>query len=630
MRLLITLLFTVALPVCAQQHLASFGSLQSLDHSLVEPGKFAPTPPADSIRAFIPQDIANSYIAFAENYIHQKWYSLPATTFAQFKINGNRTGYEQTCFEKRRQLAALVMGEVMEGKGRFLPDIIDGMMSICEESWWGLPAHYGTMTPRTEDQNVDLFNAETAAMMAWSAYILQPQLDQYSPLIVKRIHSELQRRILRPALQNNYWWKKAGMNWNPWICSNWLACVLLAENDRDKQKTAVSEIMNCLDNFINAYPEDGGCDEGAGYWDRASGSLWEALYLLKRATNGTINLKDDTKVQQMMAYIYKMYAGNGWYATFADTHSNRYLAQPDLVYPMAQYFDLPELSSFAQDIAMKWRKNPAEVFQSSGNWPSVPRELILMAAHPENIKNGHTYSAPKEMWLKNLQIASYRNDHLCVFVKGGNNGESHNHNDVGEYIVMADHEPLLIDVGTGDYTNKTFGKGRYDIWTMQSAYHNLPTINGCMQHDGKDFAVSVVKHDKKRITLNLAGAYPKDAAVKSWFRTVGMGKNCIEVREQYELEHCTVPIQWSMMTVQKPVKKEKTKGLDNDRGYNNESISIGNHQIIYNPSQLDVHIENISDKLDDTLRKMWGNKMYRIVMTVKDSKTQSTICYQIK
>jgi hypothetical protein len=616
-RLLITLLCAVTLPVCAQQHLASFSSLQSLDKTLVEPGKFAPTPPADSIRSFISQDIRNSYIALAEKYLHQKWYSLPTTTFAQFKLNGNRTGYEQICFEKRRQLATLVMGEVMEGKGRFLPDIIDGLMSLCEETWWGLPAHYGSMIPRSEDQNVDLFNAETAAMVAWSAYILTPELDKYSPLIVKRVHSELQRRILQPALHNNYWWKKAGMNWNPWICSNWLSCVLIAEDDRKRQKEAVSEIMTCLDTFINAYPEDGGCDEGAGYWDRAGGSLWEALYLLKQATHGAIDLKNDTKVQRMMAYIYKMYAGDGWYATFADTHSNRYLAQPDIIYPMAQYFDMPELKSFADDISMKWRKNPAEVFSVSGNWPSIPRELIMMTAHPESISATHPFKAPKTVWLENLQIANYRNQNLCVYIKGGNNGESHNHNDVGEYVVMADNEPLLIDVGTGDYTKNTFGKGRYDIWTMQSGFHNLPIINGMMQKDGKNFAARLIRHTNNMITMDLSEAYPKETAIKQWYRTVKLGK-VMEVDEQYELMTYLAPTQIMLMTTTTPT--------DNGAG----TITLGKHELTYNPDQLKITIEDIADKMDGTLHHLWGEKMYRIVMTVKGNRLQSTIKYQLR
>ena len=41
-----------------------------------------------------------------------------------------------------------------------------------------------------------------------------------------------------------------------------------------------------------------------------------------------------------------------------------------------------------------------------------------------------------------------------VAAKGGHNAESHNHNDVGSFIVYADGYPALIDVGVEAYTAK--------------------------------------------------------------------------------------------------------------------------------------------------------------------------------
>jgi hypothetical protein len=58
------------------------------------------------------------------------------------------------------------MAEVMENKGRFTDEIINGIWFTCEETFWGIPAHiyYRDQTkgfPDPEKQIVDLFNAET-------------------------------------------------------------------------------------------------------------------------------------------------------------------------------------------------------------------------------------------------------------------------------------------------------------------------------------------------------------------------------------------------------------------------------------------------------------------------------------
>ena len=180
-------------------------------------------------RDSIPVEMRQSYIQYGTQYLGKSWTVLPWTMFAENKLNGNRVNYERLCFEKRRQLAALVMAEIMEGNGRFTHDIINGIGSFCQETWWGIPAHYGKAIPLTELQEVDLFNAETASLIVWTRYMLEKQFNAFTPDLCKRIDREIERRILIPALTHNYWWKTAGMNWNPWICNNWLTCVLICE-----------------------------------------------------------------------------------------------------------------------------------------------------------------------------------------------------------------------------------------------------------------------------------------------------------------------------------------------------------------------------------------------------------------
>jgi hypothetical protein len=75
-------------------------------------------------------------------------------------------------------------------------------------------------------------------------------------------------------------------------------------------------------------------------------------------------------------------------------------------------------------------------------------------------------------------------DGLFVAAKGGHNDESHNHNDIGNYVIYYNGQPVLIDVGRGTYTRKTFSSRRYDIWYNCSDYHNVPTINGVTQPAG--------------------------------------------------------------------------------------------------------------------------------------------------
>ena len=593
-------------------------------------------------RDSIPQEMRQSYVQYGEQYLGKPWTVLPWTVFAENKQTGNRVNYEALCFEKRRQLAAIVMAEIMEGKGRFMGDIIDGIGSFCEETWWGIPAHYPKAVPLPELQEVDLFNAETASLIVWTRYMLKKQLDAFSPNLCQRIDREIERRILQPAVEKDYWWKTAGMNWNPWICSNWLTCVLICEKDEARKATAITQIRKATQAFIDAYPEDGGCDEGPGYWDRAAASMFEILRLFtvyglsscvpavasgkaERTdyTNGlegltsksTVNcqLLTVNKIKNMAAYAYKTYIGNDYCVCFADAHENKAVQQVNIVYPFGVWLNDQTMREFGAYLGRQRGvlTNPAALYDKSGNFPTLGRELFFLRYINHFIAEQPREPLLKDVWLPNLQIMTARRGNIYVAMKGGTNGESHNHNDVGSFIVYAGEggvTPLFIDPAVGEYTAQTFSDDRYSIWTMQSQYHNLPQINGIDQKDGKEYAAKMVSHKDGQLTLDIAGAYPAEAAVKSWKRTVTAMKSGISITEDYELEEYRQPTRLMLMT------------LDPD----------ALQRIHFDANQLSATVEEISDKLDPLLQHMWGSKMYRIILTVKSAKTKNIIKYTIR
>ena len=82
-------------------------------------------------------------------------------------------------------------------------------------------------------------------------------------------------------------------------------------------------------------------------------------------------------------------------------------------------------------------------------------------------------------------------------------------------------------MGVESYTKKTFSPQRYEIWTMQSQYHNLPTFGGIMEQDGEKFQANCVKYEigdeKSWISMDLAGAYP-ECHIISYIRTACLKK----------------------------------------------------------------------------------------------------------
>nr|WP_272213244.1 hypothetical protein [Marinicella sp. W31]MDC2879193.1 hypothetical protein [Marinicella sp. W31] len=186
----------------------------------------------------LPSDYADRLIRAAEN-CPSEWPVLTATGYLAFSRTGDRIGYETPYMQRRRMLNALALGECVAGDGRYLDRIIDGATLIAEESGWQLPAHNGYIRdaktlplPDPRRPVVDLFAAETGAQLAVLAAVFERQMDAVTPMIIARLDHEISRRIIRPYLEEHFWWMGRGdepmNNWTAWCTQNVLLAVFPA------------------------------------------------------------------------------------------------------------------------------------------------------------------------------------------------------------------------------------------------------------------------------------------------------------------------------------------------------------------------------------------------------------------
>lgn len=560
-----------------------------------------------------PADARASLVAAGERQLKTAWDVLPAIAALEFARNGNRSHYEGMRDRRRKKLQDLVMAECVEFKGRFLDEIVNGIWLTCEETFWGVPAHLGTQKakvglPDVTEPIVELFGAETAGLMAWTNYLLEPQLRAVSPLVPTRIRLETERRILAPALErDDFSWMGfrggAPNNWNPWICSNWLTAALLLETDEKRRVGAVQKIVRCLDNFLNGYADDGGCDEGPGYWGRAGASLFDCLELLHQVSSGAVNAFDRPLIRQIGLYICRAHIAGEWYTNFSDAAA-KLNVDGDLVYRFGRRL---------RDETMMRHGAYAAFLRSEKAIPgdSLGRQLPALFNLAELRKAPRAQALLRDAWMPGIGVMAARREAastagLYLAAEAGNNGKSHNHNDVGNFIVFADGRPAIIDVGVETYTAKTFSSQRYEIWTMQSAFHNCPTIDGVMQSAGRQFAASRVScrqgDDAAELQMDISGAYPKEANLESWKRTLRLDRksNQVEVADEFALRQAAREITLTLMT---PCRVTQQPGI---------LILEGRARVAYDPvftpTVEEIHLD------DERLHGVWGDRIYRVLL----------------
>ncbi len=624
-----------------------------LTSNLVPADKYHPYPRWDERAnwAAVPEDLSTPIVRQAEADQKAGWNAVLATTFLEFKRNGNRSRYEAQSFGRHSQLERLVLAECLEGKGRFVDDIVNGVWLICEESFWGASAHLymqkgGPGLYDITDPIIELFGAETAQLLAWIKYLVGAQLDQVSPLVNKRIVLETERRILEPARnRDDFWWMGFGKNtrtarlnnWTPWINSNLLVANLLLEEDSKLRIAETVRIARSLDAYLNQYWPDAGEEEGAGYFSASPMCYFEAVSMLDAATGKSTNILANPFIDAMARYILNAHIAEDAYIDYGDAHVH---AGPEgsLLYRYGRAVHDDQLAAYGAYYAAKRdlsNKEATNGRQRGVNLPSMSRALplLLEATELRNAKGADVLV--RDAWYPNLGLVTARvkadsADGMYFAVLAANNGRSHSHNDTGSYIIYQDGQPVAIDVGFEAYTAKTFSPDRYTIWTMQSAYHNLPTIGGVMQHDGVSFQATDRKfdNDENRATysFNIAEAYPKEAGVKSWLRTVTLDRkiNKVTVEENFELEGA---------------KPGESVGYDSEacncqsgRKHHAEACGMGDGKgslLKYDAGQIDPRVETI--KLDDMgLRMSWGAEIYRILLDSKQPVASGKWTYEFR
>jgi len=601
---------------------------------------FSPFPKASDKywRKEVPVQMRNDYIRLGNLYVGKPWDAIPNSMFAEFRANGNRTHYEAASFGIRKQFACLVMAEIMQGKGRFLPSIRKGLHYFMEkEPWWGIPAHYPKDHPERDLQPVDLFNAETADMLAWTLYMLGDEIEKKERGLVDSVKNEIERRFLNPTLYNKQGWKNNANNWNTWITANWLQTVLICERDEKRRDEAFKGVQQCLRTFLKGYPDDGGCEEGVSYWDCAGASFFESLFFMQFAPKQAMLQLSEAqreKVEAMGKFITTMYIDDLTFVNFSDAQAKN-TPNINILFPYGEYLKDEQMMQLAAYVGKKYQyqAKPSTLFLQSGNYPKLGRELMLLSMLDKFVQTQAVQPKTEDAFLANSQIMVASDKDWFVAAKGGNNAESHNHNDIGNFIVYHRNQPVVIDLGRDTYTSKSFSNQRFELMNCRSAYHNVPIVNGLEQKDGRKYRADKVSHisdeSASSISMNLEKAYPENAHVNSWKRTISLDRECdwVEVTEQYKLDSLEIEKdrlngqvfdnQIVLMAYGKPVLQKAGRIL----------LRNGLVRLEYDAQYLSASVEKVQ-MTDGIMKTQWKDNVYRIILRLNDNYPMARVKYR--
>lgn len=482
--------------------------------------------------------------------------ALLFSNYCQYGINGNRSEYEQPYFLRRNQFGTLVLALCLSGdRKRWLFPVLDYLTAILEESSWCVPAHacWNGKTPDPVCQS-DLFASETGGQLGVAVNILGELLDEECPGLTDRIRQETLDRTVRNVLSpktrplNGWFDQEVPGNWTPWCSYNNLLAAVCLERDPRRLVRILRAFLRPVSRFAWYYDQDGYCAEGPGYYNRAAGMLYGITRLLDKLVPGSMEkFYADPKNRAMFEFYVHAQIG-GDQLSFGDASP---LRNPllSIILSCAGTIHSPALMAFGRGKTLSIQR---------GCGDELNETLSALFDCPELPVRTACKTLPLSFFKDRLAI--FRTAGFSAALKAGNNQEPHNHNDLGHFSIYYGEDPVIVDAGTGRYSRINFSPERYTLWYTRGTGHNAPVFGGIEQVEGAAYALlPEPERTGESVTLScdLSNAYPSEAGVRSFFRTMEFAGNKVVIKDSFKLKK-KQSVTLNLLTPEKPVVRNNT------------------------------------------------------------------------
>ncbi|MDV4149803.1 heparinase II/III family protein [Clostridium sp. AL.422] len=426
---------------------------------------------------------------------------IPQISYKSYKAFYNlgiRKDFEDIYFSRRKQLVALglyLQFEDLKNESKIEKSIThfnELLWSISNEFSWSLAAHLSYDEGGfigDSDKIIDLFAAETAQTLSELLIIHEDKIDK---ILKSHIKKQINNRIIEPFLNKTWKWERQTHNWNA-VCSGCIGIIGLLMEGGEKQKLIISKVEKALEYYLLGFGDDGASLEGIGYWIYGFG-----YYNYYKSLKGEFDNRYYKTLKAIGNFPNTIQISENVFLPFSDVPVNTAVPTGLLSYLYKTYNIKLPLVSKISDFD----------FDHCFRWAHLSRNLWWTG---EDILNKELTDSNE--FLQDAQWMIIRDNRMFFAIKGGNNDEPHNHNDLGSFVVAINDNIVLTDLGAGLYTKGYFGEERYSYVHPRSYWHSIPLINGMEQCIGTEKCKVLTKNLSEEVIeleLDLTDAYSNE------------------------------------------------------------------------------------------------------------------------
>jgi hypothetical protein len=427
------------------------------------------------------------------------------------------------------------------------------------------------------------------------------------------IREAILNKGILPSTQIKYnKWLKNTNNWNQ-VCNGGISAGVVALFDTNPTEFAplMNRAITSIPLAINEYANNGAYPEGYHYWDYGTSYNVLLLDMLQQNWNTDFELKNYPGFMQTAVFMQNMEGfflpakKNKMYYPLCFNYAdggNGTLVNPTMFWFAAENRNAGLLYTELKKLEIDLAKHPDNLLNN--------RFLPFMLLWSKTIDFKNIAVPKKKMFVSNgnTEIAMMRtswvdNNGIFVGIKGGTPSASHQHMDVGSFIMEANGVRWAIDFGNQEYNsleskgidlwNRSQDSQRWDVFRHRNSSHNTLTINNNKQLVAGNAVMKTISDNKnnRSVMMDLTSLYQFDA--KKVERKVSLlDQKQVQINDFVTTFDTDIIVRWNMLTNAVPEiidsqtilltqdgKKLKVNltGVENAKAYINSTVSPNNY-----------------------------------------------------
>lgn len=405
----------------------------------------------------------------------------------------------------------------------------------------------------------------------------------------------------------NQWLKKSN-NWNQ-VCNGGISAAAVALFDTNPAKFAslMNRAIASLPLSMHEYANSGGYPEGYHYWDYGTTYNLMFIDMLTQNWNSDFGLKKSPGFMETGRFMQNM---DGNFLT-QKNNSSRY----PLCFNYADGSDKASVNPAMFWFASKNKEldllfNEIKKLEVDVEYNSTilqnHRFLPLLLIWSSTIDFQNITIPKRKMYVSNgkTEIALMRTswtDSSAIFVgvKAGTPSASHQHMDVGSFVMEANGVRWAIDFGIQDYNslekkgvdlwNRSQNSQRWEVFRYKNSSHNTLTINNNKQLVAGNAVVETISENENNmcVKMDLTSLYRLDATRVERKISI-LNKKMVQIEDLVTASDNEIMLRWNLLTTSTPEiiddktiilaqggKKMRIKfmGIENAKAYINPTVS---------------------------------------------------------